>query len=648
MTAASIDYNVAKWTLGLLEKHKGDEPSFSVHFYEAHWSINNSATSQFLYGSAISSILDDIRACRIPTDFLDLFDKSGVQFFEGCLIVALHDHRIRVKANGSNAAADAGPDPQRVVLQPTAETLYADIKSLAEADRLQGRPWTDEQALEFESEVLLATSQPLCLDPDINATRIANRLLRASTPVVPRSLKRKRGEGPDESGDDEFQKLQRAKLMQFMNPRSGRTFNSRLSDNRIDFTMVRDVLAQMAGKPPGLPSAQQAPRQATPLAINTGVARAVSASSAKSSVAGRLDDKKKAGMSTNLNAVIMKKGLGGKGAEDSPASASKSLPSASEDRPKVILKLPSTIKKDDSTQRVSTPVTAQQPAMPGRVSTPLQQPARTQTPVISQTPQMNAQPAVAHAAPPPPQTTGLTFQAGQLPEQFLRGPPVPKNANVAGMPQMAAGKRPQTPQQQTAMMLAAGKGTVPSQPAQTGRPPGAALVAGHAVPVYNPNNPAHATYMMQNRLTQAAAVAAGRGIAIPANRFSGALQMGSRPGAPGVVAMPPNPLVAGSGGDQPQANPQWTAAQVQQAIMAAAAAAQQQQQHPQQGARVALTPAQAAAAVAYNQQYLHGVATGRISSQGLTPQQVQQVQMMRVYLAQRPAPPGAPKPPGAR
>ena len=52
MSVAVIDYNSSRWTKELLEQNREEDPSFSVHLHEAHWSINNSG--QFMYGSPIS------------------------------------------------------------------------------------------------------------------------------------------------------------------------------------------------------------------------------------------------------------------------------------------------------------------------------------------------------------------------------------------------------------------------------------------------------------------------------------------------------------------------------------------------------------------------------------------------------------------
>ncbi|KZV95149.1 hypothetical protein EXIGLDRAFT_707846 [Exidia glandulosa HHB12029] len=635
MTVASIDYNVSKWTNALLEKHKVDDPSFSVHFHEAHWTINNSATSQFLYTQAISSILEDIRALRIPTDFIELFDKSDVRFFEGCLIVALYDHRLRTsKGANANGAAEAGPEPQRVVLQPTAETLYADIKSLAEADLLQGKHWTDEQALEVESRILL---------------------LRASMPSVPRSGKRKRGDGLDEDGEeDEFLRRSKTKLMQFMNPRVGRTFNPRLTDGRLNFNAVREFLERAHPQPSGQLGASE---QKAPLAINTGVPAQQSMLSAASGK-GKGDPVKKEDRKPRImtqDTVIRRKGLNK--ATDSPASASSSLPSAVEPEPKqqprITLKINppqsmqqslAQVKKDEQIQqRVPTPVPVNQLA-PGRVPTPVQ-PIRPQTPVVNQGLAAGvSQPAAPHPVMPQSSTTGLTFQQNQLPDGFLRQPPAPKNNNTPGSPAMA-GKRPQTPlqaqaslmaNQANAMKMAQGVSVPPPQAGQPSRPP-ATMPFNPALIAQNPmlaQHPAYQAALRQHMLALQAGRGGGGAVPIGThNRFTGAMQM-ARPGAPGV-AIPPNPQA----GADPQQMQQW----MQAAMMARGTAPP--------GAPVTMTAQQ------YQQLQWQMAAAGRgmpVAAMGRGQQMhPQQLALLQQHLAagrgaQMPGAPGQPKPPGTR
>ncbi|KAF7317684.1 hypothetical protein MKEN_00856100 [Mycena kentingensis (nom. inval.)] len=200
-------YNRTRHAEALLAKHAGSPPSLVVHLHAEHWMLNH--VSKFSYSTPISSLLDDIRAHRIPVDFLDVFDSAKVPFYEGCMLVELLDYRQQQQKE---------PERTRVVLYPNSETLFADICAL---NRKNGEKWTDRDALEVEAKILLATAPPLCLVPDPHLTRVVNHVMRVSTPTVPNSLKRKAAVmNPEE---DEVEKARKMKVMQFMAPRPGRT-----------------------------------------------------------------------------------------------------------------------------------------------------------------------------------------------------------------------------------------------------------------------------------------------------------------------------------------------------------------------------------------------------------------------------------------
>ncbi|TEB33050.1 hypothetical protein FA13DRAFT_1627386 [Coprinellus micaceus] len=175
-------YNRTRYVEELLETVDEKPPSFTVHLHPEFWVLNNG--SKFLYHNQIASLLDDIRAHRIPVDFLELFDSARVPFYEGCMVVELLDYR----AQKFNQPLPEKPERTRVTLHPNPETLYADICTM---NQKSGGMWSDKDALEVESKLLLATTPPLCLDPNPHLTRVANHVLRASTPTIPVSLKRK-------------------------------------------------------------------------------------------------------------------------------------------------------------------------------------------------------------------------------------------------------------------------------------------------------------------------------------------------------------------------------------------------------------------------------------------------------------------------
>lgn len=78
--------------------------------------------------------------------------------FVGCLIVEIHDHRQFNKDN--DAQNDTWPKIKRVVMRPTAESIWSDIQLLNEE---WSGTWTEQTALEMEAQILVIT--PLLLLP---------------------------------------------------------------------------------------------------------------------------------------------------------------------------------------------------------------------------------------------------------------------------------------------------------------------------------------------------------------------------------------------------------------------------------------------------------------------------------------------------
>ncbi|KAK7060924.1 Transcription factor spt20 [Paramarasmius palmivorus] len=232
----------------LLERTKSQPPSFTVHLHSDHFNLNNSGKLSYTHPTAC--IFADIRAHRIPIDFLDIFDSARVPFYDGCMIVELKDHR---------SEENKEPVVERIILQPNTESLYADICLL---NAKNGYKWSDIDALEVEARILLATAPPLCLDPDPHLTRIANQVLRVSTPAVPASLKRKAEVAEPEESD--IDKAKRAKILQFGHPRLNRSHTP--SYKVLEAIKRKEQGTQQSTLPvptpaPAQPSTSQAPQQ---------------------------------------------------------------------------------------------------------------------------------------------------------------------------------------------------------------------------------------------------------------------------------------------------------------------------------------------------------------------------------------------------
>jgi transcription factor SPT20 len=88
----------------------------------------------------------------------DLSDNSAVQThqlkFIGCLIVEIHDHRSSNRDN-KNRLPESETKMKRIVMKPTAESIWTDITLLSEE---WGFPWTEDIALEVEAQILVSRS----------------------------------------------------------------------------------------------------------------------------------------------------------------------------------------------------------------------------------------------------------------------------------------------------------------------------------------------------------------------------------------------------------------------------------------------------------------------------------------------------------
>lgn len=102
-------------------------------------------------------------------DFIEIFEMAHVPYYDGgvtfmcsatrspqiciisgCMIVESIDYR-KPRAHLTQPAAK-DPESVRVVLQPTAESFYADLCLL---NAKHGGKWTDQEALEVESKILV-------------------------------------------------------------------------------------------------------------------------------------------------------------------------------------------------------------------------------------------------------------------------------------------------------------------------------------------------------------------------------------------------------------------------------------------------------------------------------------------------------------
>lgn len=123
-------------------------------------------------------LLQDFLTCikdkRLPGDLMDVFNEASCRYYNGkdkirqdyvkreevliellrlgCLIVEIHDHRSTDTEN-KNPQTDSDNKMKRIVMKPTAESIWTDISLLSEE---WGVPWTEDIALEVEAQILVS------------------------------------------------------------------------------------------------------------------------------------------------------------------------------------------------------------------------------------------------------------------------------------------------------------------------------------------------------------------------------------------------------------------------------------------------------------------------------------------------------------
>ncbi|KAJ8343241.1 hypothetical protein SKAU_G00305700 [Synaphobranchus kaupii] len=75
---------------------------------------------------------------------------------------------------------------RHILLKPTMQTLICDVHAMTS----DHHKWTQDDKLQLESQLILATAEPLCLEPSLSVACTANRLLYNKQKMNTRSMKR--------------------------------------------------------------------------------------------------------------------------------------------------------------------------------------------------------------------------------------------------------------------------------------------------------------------------------------------------------------------------------------------------------------------------------------------------------------------------
>ncbi|KAI9749466.1 MAG: Transcription factor spt20 [Candelina submexicana] len=79
-------------TAHILSKFEGVEPSLIIHLHPTHFRFDQQDGS-FGYNSPMRVILEHIRSQTVPHDMLEELLAHKVKFYDGCLIIQIHDHK---------------------------------------------------------------------------------------------------------------------------------------------------------------------------------------------------------------------------------------------------------------------------------------------------------------------------------------------------------------------------------------------------------------------------------------------------------------------------------------------------------------------------------------------------------------------------
>lgn len=100
------------------------------------------------------------------TEMPRIYSKPNV-FYAGCVVAQIRDFR-QTFATSTNIC-----DTRHVLLRPTNATLFADVHHVATTLNQTSYTCAPEDKLVLESQIVLASAEPLCLDPDPNIGRHA-------------------------------------------------------------------------------------------------------------------------------------------------------------------------------------------------------------------------------------------------------------------------------------------------------------------------------------------------------------------------------------------------------------------------------------------------------------------------------------------
>ena len=122
-------------------------------------------------------LLTSIDNQELPASLIDLLDFQSTAsntntdsiYYNGCIIAEIRDERSvdipRTVKSASKIVNPSQGNVSHVLLRPTTQSIICDSNLIARQASNNGQNWTSEDQSILEGQLVLATQQPLCLDP---------------------------------------------------------------------------------------------------------------------------------------------------------------------------------------------------------------------------------------------------------------------------------------------------------------------------------------------------------------------------------------------------------------------------------------------------------------------------------------------------
>ncbi|KAK5110462.1 hypothetical protein LTR62_005813 [Meristemomyces frigidus] len=182
----SLDEPYVRDNAYILKKHQGKQPSLVIHLHDGYWKFAGQEGS-YRYDDRMRSVLQHLRRQTVPHEIIGELLAEGVTWYDGCLIVEVHNHKTvggkqqtsaRSQEDGDNkfsmhrwnahiTPSSFVPFPKKASLDDESEQAEAEAQRAKEKSRGQNKDGpqvftvvlhpTDQSR---HRELLLLTSTP--------------------------------------------------------------------------------------------------------------------------------------------------------------------------------------------------------------------------------------------------------------------------------------------------------------------------------------------------------------------------------------------------------------------------------------------------------------------------------------------------------